>query len=190
MFENIDTLLSYVRDATFIVGAIVAVFVSLLVFIRRGRIKFGNNVLDFGANVDLEAERIRRRIIEETPEASPAEKQFLLMSEYHAQGLAQSKISFWFSLIFASIGFFVIIVSIFMVNRESDFVEQGQAFVSLVAGTIIEAVSALFFVQSNRARQLMTDFFDRLRLIERWKNHLDSLMKCQMRLSRVGFKYC
>jgi hypothetical protein len=33
----------------------------------------------------------------------------------------------------------------------------------LLAGTIIESVASLFFVQSNRARRLMVDFFDRLR---------------------------
>jgi hypothetical protein len=35
--------------------------------------------------------------------------------------------------------------------------------VALVAGAIVEAVSGLFFVQSNRARQLMVEFFDKLR---------------------------
>jgi hypothetical protein len=34
----------------------------------------------------------------------------------------------------------------------------------LVAGTVIDAVAALFFVQSNKARQLMVEFFDKLRV--------------------------
>jgi hypothetical protein len=40
---------------------------------------------------------------------------------------------------------------------------QKPAF-TLVSGTVIDAVAALFFVQSNRARQLMTEFFDKLRI--------------------------
>jgi hypothetical protein len=40
---------------------------------------------------------------------------------------------------------------------------QAANVVTLVAGAIVEAVSALFFVQTNRARVLMVDFFDRLR---------------------------
>jgi hypothetical protein len=35
--------------------------------------------------------------------------------------------------------------------------------VTVAAGTIIDAVAALFFVQSNKARELMVEFFDRLR---------------------------
>ncbi len=35
---------------------------------------------------------------------------------------------------------------------------------TLVAGTVIDAVAALFFVQSNKARELMTEFFDKLRV--------------------------
>ena len=34
----------------------------------------------------------------------------------------------------------------------------------MLAGTVIDAVSALFFVQSNKARQLMSEFFDKLRV--------------------------
>lgn len=41
--------------------------------------------------------------------------------------------------------------------------DQGRTFITLVAGTVIDAVATLFFVQSNKARQLMVDFFDRLR---------------------------
>src|SRR5208283_3803426 len=41
--------------------------------------------------------------------------------------------------------------------------KQAGSFITMVAGTIIDAVSALFFVQSNKARQLMSEFFDKLR---------------------------
>jgi len=92
-------------------------------------------------------------------------------NEYHSQSLSQSKISFWFSLIFASIGFFIITTSIFTYNKEQGF----SNYIGIVAGTIIDAVSALFFYQSNKARQLMSEFFDRLRMDRKM---MESLRLC------------
>ena len=51
---------------------------------------------------------------------------------------------------------------IFGSGSSGDIVSDAQ-ILNLVSGTIIEAVAALFFVQSNRARRLMVEFFDRLR---------------------------
>lgn len=76
--------------------------------------------------------------------------------EYHRQSIGQSRISFWFSLFFASMGFLIIATSVFAYSDKS-------GYLGIVAGTIIDVVSALFFYQSNKARQLMSDFFDRLR---------------------------
>lgn len=92
---------------------------------------------------------------------SPSEMQRMAydpnkFDEYHQQSINQSRISFWFSLIFAMIGFLIIATSIFTYSDKS-------GYLGIVAGTIIDAVSALFFVQSNKARQLMSDFFDKLR---------------------------
>jgi hypothetical protein len=86
-----------------------------------------------------------------------------LLDEYHAQGLSQSKISFWFSIIFASLGFLIIASALLRVNIGASMSNQAPTIISLISGTVIDAVSALFFVQSNKARQLMTEFFDRLR---------------------------
>lgn len=77
-------------------------------------------------------------------------------NDYHHQSISQSRISFWFSLIFATVGFLIIATSIFTYSDKT-------GYLGIVAGTIIDAVSALFFVQSNKARQLMSEFFDRLR---------------------------
>jgi hypothetical protein len=116
--------------------------------------------------IEIELGHHRRVIPDQTAQAGA--QQFALLREYHSQGLAQSRISFWFSLVFAAIGFFVIVLSVGL------FITQGQQpdpttslhkpTFALVAGTIIDAVAALFFVQSNRARQLMTEFFDKLRI--------------------------
>jgi hypothetical protein len=87
------------------------------------------------------------------------------------QGLSQSRISFWFSLISASLGFAIIALSIvlFLQSVETNInsipdriVAASKLLFTLVAGTVIDAVAALFFVQSNKARQLMVEFFDKL----------------------------
>ena len=78
------------------------------------------------------------------------------VDEYHRQSIAQSRISFWFSLIFAGLGFLIIATSVFTYSDKT-------GYLGVVAGTIVDAIAALFFYQSNRARTLMADFFDRLR---------------------------
>jgi hypothetical protein len=90
-------------------------------------------------------------------------RQIMLLSQYHNEGLGQSRISFWFSLLFAALGFAVILMAVVSMDRSRDMIEQGGTFITLAAGTIIDAVSALFFVQSNKSRQLMMEFFDKLR---------------------------
>lgn len=94
-----------------------------------------------------------------------------LLQEYHAQGLSQSRISFWFSIIFASIGFAIIAMSVGLFIQQQATISGGGGWLdaaakpafTLVSGVVIEAVSALFFVQSNKTRELMTAFFDKLR---------------------------
>jgi hypothetical protein len=107
------------------------------------------------------------QIADQLRHAVPAETapQYALLREYHAQGLSQSRISFWFSLVFASLGFAIIAFSIVLFTQQTGdtLSGAGKPVFTLVAGTVIDAVSALFFVQSNKVRQLMTDFFDKLR---------------------------
>ena len=85
-------------------------------------------------------------------------RRLALLQTYHNQGLAQSKMSFWFSLILATAGF-IIIASAAATAQSST---NSGTSLTVVAGAVTEAVSALFFAQSNRARRLMQDFFDRL----------------------------
>lgn len=92
---------------------------------------------------------------------SPSEIQKLALTaanvnEYHQQSISQSRISFWFSLVLAVLGFVIIATSVFTFSDKSNYF-------GLVAGAIVDAVAALFFHQTNRARALMADFFDRLR---------------------------
>ncbi len=147
-----------VANIAAVVVGFVSVVIAILVFLRLSKLKE-----HFGRDIEGEVENVKRIILETVPGASSADKQYLLLREYHAQGLAQSKISFWFSLIFASLGFAVIVIAILTMEKGVQLTQQGRSFITLIAGTIIDVVSALFFVQSNKARQLMTEFFDKLR---------------------------
>jgi len=162
---EIDSLVKTLSSSMGLVLAVIGLIVAVLTYARRGRLKLGRFQVEFSGKeaVQIEADRLRQQLRDEEKTLDPAERQYTLLSEYHAQGLAQSKISFWFSLVFASIGFIVIIVTLLTMDRSVAVTEQGKTFVGLIAGTIIEAVSALFFVQSNKARHLMVEFFDRLR---------------------------
>lgn len=82
------------------------------------------------------------------------------LARYYGLVLAQSKISFWFSLLFASLGFIVIIFAVFKYSAN----DTGGTVVQLIGGLVIDAVAALFFVQSRNAQKSMSEFFDKLRL--------------------------
>jgi hypothetical protein len=138
-------------------------------------------------------------ISEKFRDATPEEKQYLLLEEYHNQSLTQSSISFWFSLISASFGFVIIALAIFSIKGETGIQNQMAAFVQLVSGTIINAVSTLFFIQTNKSRKLMSDFFDKLRsdrkinesliLVEKIPdNFIQSRAKAMIALSFVGIQ--
>jgi hypothetical protein len=149
-----DILIGIIPIVVGVATALLAVYSFISIKARSGTSVRG---------LEAEVEQVRRRISEPLEKEDTVDKQYLLLREYHAQGLAQSKVSFWFSLIFAALGFAVIVSAIFSLQPEARLLEQGRTFITLIAGTIIDAVAALFFVQSNKARQLMVDFFDRLR---------------------------
>lgn len=81
------------------------------------------------------------------------------LTRYYAQVLSQSKISFWFSLICAAVGFGVIVIAVFLHSDD----KMATTVISLISGTVIDAVSTLFFVQSKSAQKSMSNFFDKLR---------------------------
>jgi hypothetical protein len=130
----------------------------------RRRLRIGN-LIDFET---MGAKEIKRELAEEVRRGTSPHS--ALMQEYHAQGLSQSRVSFWFSLVFAALGFMIIAIAVGLFLQTptapgASFGDNiGKPAFTLVAGTIVDAVAALFFVQSNKARQLMTDFFDKLRV--------------------------
>ncbi|MBF0150595.1 MAG: hypothetical protein HQL84_11175 [Magnetococcales bacterium] len=101
------------------------------------------------------------------------------LARYYSQVLAQSKISFWFSLVFASLGFTVIIMAAFMYKEGSFTSTSIQAF----AGVVMDSVSALFFIQSKNAQKSMGEFFDKLR---NDRLHLESRKLCDNITNQIG----
>ncbi|WP_458096233.1 TRADD-N-associated membrane domain-containing protein [Roseomonas sp. WA12] len=82
------------------------------------------------------------------------------LANYYNQALSRANISFWFSLIFASVGFGVIIFA-FITHTQGDL---AGTIVKVASGAVIDAVSGLFFVQSTNAQKSMAEFFEKLRL--------------------------
>lgn len=94
--------------------------------------------------------------------------------DYHTLGMKQSNISFYYSLIGGMAGMLIIIFSL---------VKQ-QGIIGVSAGAITEIVSVLFFTQTNNARKVMTEFFDKLRADTDIQNSLDlcnSIENCQIK---------
>lgn len=91
---------------------------------------------------------------------------------YYGQVLAQSKVAFWFSLVFASLGFVVIVVAVFLYSTEA----TGRTVAQFAAGLVMDAVASLFFVQSRNAQRSMAEFFDKLR---RDREQLESRTLCE-----------
>jgi hypothetical protein len=182
-------VLDYTSKLLTIIVTTITAFVVVLVYLRGGR-RLGKLKIDFNKDV-IRSERNEES--ENLPlnneDGDSDKKKFALLLQYHSQGLAQSKISFWFSLVFAAIGFAIIVLGILTIQNNTSIWNQGRAFLTLISGTIIDAVSALFFVQSNRARQLMTEFFDKLRTDRKFEESLklanqipDDLLKSKIKI--------
>lgn len=88
---------------------------------------------------------------------------------YHEQGLAQAKISFYYSLVGGAVGFIILIASVF-------YLKEKQSYVGIISGIIIDAVSAIFFNIANNASKARTAYFDKLRDDTK---HKDALVLCQ-----------
>jgi TRADD-N domain-containing protein len=150
-------------------GATLAASLSVYALLRSVRRDSSGFSVEFQP-MEEEVEAVRQRL---TPSGTKDREdwEFRLLSEYHAQGLTQSRTSFRVSLFFASLGFVVIAVAV--VFAIADETTNAGTTVSLIAGAIVEAVAGLFFVQSNRAAELMTTFFDRLRADRKLRDALE-----------------
>lgn len=151
-----------------IATASVAVVVAAVVaFLSRARIaRFEAPLFDDAPY----SEAYGRITAEDVAGPNTTDREFKVAAEYHALTLGQSRISFRFSLVGASIGFVVIIAAVGLLL--TDIANVDQALLTVVGGSVTEAVATLFFVQSNRAQRTMVQFFDRLRTDRRHKEAL------------------
>jgi hypothetical protein len=147
--------------------AVVLPVFAAYVWRRLSHVRIGE--IEIYRSVDEEAEKVRERLAPGHDEGYE-EREYRLLSEYHAQGLAQSRTSFRFSIFFASLGFAVILATVVFAIGSHE--PTAGTTVSLISGAIVEAIAGLFFVQSNRARELMVAFFDRLRTDRKLRNAL------------------
>ena len=136
-----------------IVVTIAAVAGSIYSAFRSGAVKairFGSLAIE-GA--------IKREDIEKAKNPDNQPFEITALASYYNQALSRAQISFWFSLVFASIGFGVII----MAFASHDSSDMAGSVLKIVSGTIIDTVAALFFVQSTNAQKSMSEFFEKLR---------------------------
>jgi hypothetical protein len=134
------------------------------------KIKMGN-LVELSADTP-ERKEIRSAIAQTVSSKDDIPFEVEQLTNYYSQILSQSKISFWFSLVFASLGFVAILFAAFFYNAET----SGSTVAQFIAGTIMEAVASLFFVQSKNAQKSMGDFFDKLRSD---RLHLESRKMCE-----------
>jgi len=119
-----DLLFQFSRlsDVAAVVVGFVAVLFSIVAAIRSGALKsirLGSFEIEAAAKEVAEAKEIIQKITAPDSDRVPFETEQL--ANYYAQVLGQSKISFWFSLVFASIGFLIIVPAAFMhADADSD----------------------------------------------------------------------
>lgn len=165
--ENIDQVVTFIAAMV----SIVVAFASIAGAFRAGvlkRIRFGSLEIE-SSEVNLDT--VKRQIEAAVSSEKDIPFEIEQLARYYSQVLAQSKISFWFSLVFASLGFAIIVVAAFLYNSTSPGITVAQ----FIAGTIMDAVAGLFFVQSRAAQESMSEFFDKLR---KDRMHIESRNLC------------
>jgi TRADD-N domain-containing protein len=155
---DLKEIASYLVTGATVLTALAIFFVAIRSgVLRRLRLGFGSFEFVVSAPERAQARALIESVTHPDREAVPFETEQL--AQYYSQVLAQSKTSFWFSLIFASLGFAVIVIAGFMYSSAT----LGATVAQFFAGVIMDAVSALFFVQSKNAQAAMAEFFDKLR---------------------------
>lgn len=141
-FNTIAILLAFGSILGFLFGALQSV--------RKTKIGDADDAIS-SERLAFELQTIREP---ETPFETTA------LANYYNQVLSRANISFWFSLLFAAIGFGVIIFA-FVTHNPTD---TTGTIIKVGSGVVIDGVSSLFFVQSTAAQKSMSEFFEKLRL--------------------------
>lgn len=140
--------------------SVAVAFSALVGAVKAGvlkRVKFGGLELEYPTKEALHFKEAMQKSSSQQEKEVPFE--IGQLANYYSQILSQSKISFWFSLIFASLGFATIVVAAFLYTDTNGTATVAQ----FIAGIIMDAVAGLFFVQSRNAQKSMGEFFDKLR---------------------------
>ena len=153
--QNVFTSASVVVAVVTAVVGIVAAFLTGSV----RRVKFGNIVIEGGLKPE-DVATYAHTSGSSSRQADEKPFEVVALSNYYNHALLRANVSFWFSIIFGSIGFGVIILA-FATHDKSDL---WGTVVKAASGTVIDAVSSLFFVQSTNAQKSMAEFFEKLRL--------------------------
>lgn len=180
MSMDVLATLTRLSDVGIVTLGVVAALISVMGALRSGvlkRVRFGSIEIEASEADRREVSELIRAATTSEPQKIPFETEQL--ASYYAQVLAQSKVSFWFSLVFASVGFLIIVLAAFIHSTA----ETGSTIARFVAGGVVDAVAALFFVQSKRAQESMSDFFDKLR---RDRNHAEARKLCESLDSSVA----
>ena len=155
MTTQLENIISYIGISLGVIGAIGALF-WLIKTATSKKVKLFN--LEIERNlVDEEnySEIIDSIKKEGSKNTKPGVEQ---LSKYYIQISEQTKISFWFGIIFASFGFSILLIIMF-----SNTYSTSKITILLISTVIIEGVSVLFFSRSNKARKEMGTFFSKLR---------------------------
>jgi hypothetical protein len=146
--SGLEQLISRLPEFLSVAAGLVATVVAILGAFNAGvlkKVRTGDATLE---GVDRQSfERIRAELAS-ARSGDPIPFEIEQLANYYSVTLGQAKISFWFSLVFASIGFMVIVGAAFLYH-EGDVM---GVTIKIVSGLIIDAVAALFFVQSRRAQ--------------------------------------
>jgi len=153
IFDVVGPLVATVAGMTAVAAIAAALKEGVLKKLRFGSFEIETNT------PEVTAFRLALERANEQPQRQALPFEVEQLANYYAQILSQSKVAFWFSLIFASLGFLVIVVAAFLYNQTN----SDSAVAQFIAGLIMDAVAGLFFVQSKNAQQSMGEFFDKLR---------------------------
>lgn len=145
-----------------LVGTVVGAWTSLK-GMKIGSIEFGVTglpIIAFTRDPELTGAGAQPEISGTPAGSEPEAFEVKALATYYNRALSRATISFWFSLLFATIGFGVILFGLL----SHDPADLSATVIKVLSGTVIDAVSSLFFLQSTNAQKQMGDFFEKLRL--------------------------
>ncbi|GHT70764.1 hypothetical protein FACS1894110_22790 [Spirochaetia bacterium] len=96
-----------------------------------------------------------------------------LITNFYEQGLSQSKIIFFFSIIAASIGFAFIIFYIIISAKDKNVLQ----LVNIIPGIVIDSIAYLFIRHATEIRNRASDLLDKLRLDNQRQKALELVEK-------------